>query len=65
MDRSDAKARVARQATRSERIGRADFVIMNMGTLEELEEMVRRAWEWIERLRVEGPDGDRPAGGTG
>jgi dephospho-CoA kinase len=65
MDRSDAKARIARQATRSERIGRADFVIMNMGTLEELEEMVRRAWEWIERLRVEGPDGDRPAGGTG
>ncbi len=67
MDRSDAKARIARQATRSERIGRADFVIMNMGTLEELQEMVRRAWEWIERLRlrVEGADGDRPAGGTG
>jgi dephospho-CoA kinase len=65
MDRSDAKARIARQATRSERIGRADFVIMNMGTLEELQEMVRRAWEWIERLRVEGADGDCPAGGTG
>jgi dephospho-CoA kinase len=64
MDRSDAKARIARLAARSERIGRADFVIMNMGTLEELQEMVRRAWEWIERLRVEGADGDRPAGGT-
>jgi dephospho-CoA kinase len=65
MDRSDATARIARQAARSERIGRADFVIMNMGTLEELQEMVRRAWEWMERLRVESADGDRPAGGTG
>jgi len=65
MDRSDATARIARQAARSERIGRADFVIMNMGTLEELQEMVRRAWEWMERLRVEGADGDRPAGRIG
>ncbi len=51
MDRSDAEARIANQVTRSERIAKADFVIMNMGTLDELEEMVRRAWEWMEGLR--------------
>ena len=51
MDRSDAEARIANQASRSERVARADFVIMNMGTLDELEEMVGRAWDWIEGLR--------------
>jgi len=63
MDRSDAEARIANQATRSERIARADFVIMNMGTLDELTEMVRRAWEWIERLRVEA-GGRNPVAGN-
>ena len=42
---------MANQVTRSERIAKADFVIMNMGTLDELEEMVRRAYEWMEGLR--------------
>jgi len=64
MDRSDAEARIANQATRSERIARADFVIMNMGTLDELTEMVRRAWEWIERLRVEAGGRDPVAGNS-
>ena len=54
MDRADAKARIANQATRSERIASADFVIMNMGTLDELEEMAGRAWEWIGTLRADG-----------
>jgi dephospho-CoA kinase len=53
MDRADAEARIANQASREERIREADFVIMNMGTLEELEEMVARAWEWIEGLRAQ------------
>jgi dephospho-CoA kinase len=50
MDRSDAEARIATQASRPERMARADFVIANTGTLEELEEMVGRAWAWIEHL---------------
>ena len=54
MDPADAQARIASQLDRSERIAGADFVIMNMGTLDELEEMVRRAWEWIESLRTGG-----------
>jgi len=53
MDRSDAEARIANQASRDERIRQADFVIMNMGTLAELDEMVERAWAWIEGLKAE------------
>ena len=64
MDPTDAAARIANQATRSERIARADFVIMNMGTLGELTEMVRRAWEWMQRLRVEAEGPDPVAGGS-
>ncbi len=53
MDRGDAERRVAAQASRDERLRAADFVIMNMGTMGELEEMVARAWQWIEGLRRE------------
>lgn len=53
MERADAEARVAAQATREERLALADFVIVNMGTMEELAQMVGRAWEWIERLQAE------------
>lgn len=54
MAREDAEARIAAQATREERLRVADFIIMNMGTLEELSEMVGRAWEWIATLGGEG-----------
>ncbi len=50
MARADAERRVANQASREERIAQADFVIMNMGTLAELDEMVSRAWSWITGL---------------
>jgi dephospho-CoA kinase len=63
MDRSDAEARIASQASRSERIDRADFVVMNTGTLEELGEMVERAWDWIGRLAAEAAAGDGHSAG--
>jgi dephospho-CoA kinase len=50
MDRSDAESRIANQASRQERVARADHVIMNTGTLDELEEKVERASSWIEGL---------------
>lgn len=50
MSREDAEARVAAQIPRSERLRVADFVILNMGSLDELEQMVGRAWEWIMSL---------------
>ena len=62
-DRSDAEARIASQASRSERIARADFVIMNTGTLEELAEVVERAWDWIGRLAAEAAAGDGHSAG--
>jgi dephospho-CoA kinase len=52
MSEEEALKRMSAQASRAERIERADFLIMNMGTLAELEEMVARAWAWIESLRA-------------
>ena len=54
MDRADAEARIAAQASRAERLAAADFVIVNMGSLEELALMVDRAWAWMQGLQVTG-----------
>ena len=62
MDRSDAESRIANQASREERIARADYVISNTGTLEELEEMVEGAWTWIEGLALGTAAGDEGDG---
>jgi dephospho-CoA kinase len=48
----DARARMANQASRDERLARADVVIRNDGTLEDLRAEVDRAWAWIESQRV-------------
>ncbi len=50
----DARSRVAAQATRAERLAAADYVIVNAGSLEELEAQVDGAWEWMSRLRAPG-----------
>ena len=47
----EARARLARQASRAERLALADFVIDNNGTPAVLEEQVDRCWEWITSLR--------------
>lgn len=47
----DVRARMARQASREERLARADLVIDNNGSLEELRKQVDAAWEWIEARR--------------
>jgi dephospho-CoA kinase len=52
MAEADAKARMAAQAPREERLRQADYVILNIGSLEELSLMVDRAWQWIEGLRT-------------
>jgi dephospho-CoA kinase len=48
---TDARARMARQATREDRLAAADFVVSNDGTPEELEPRIAECWEWIESLR--------------
>lgn len=58
MDPDDARRRMAAQASRTERLARADFVIDNSGSLDALQEQVERAWAWIEGLRREAaPEG--------
>jgi dephospho-CoA kinase len=44
MREDDARARVARQASREERLAKADIVIDNSGTLEELAARVDEVW---------------------
>ena len=59
---ADARARIARQASREERLARADFVIHNDGTREELERRVGECWEWISALRTSGDESPHAAG---
>lgn len=48
----DARARIARQASRAERLAKADVVIDNGGSLADLEPQVDAAWAWIQSLRA-------------
>lgn len=45
MDGADAQARIARQATREQRLAAATDVLHNDGTVEELEAQVRALWD--------------------
>jgi dephospho-CoA kinase len=47
MDRADAEARIAAQATREERLADADYVVDNAGSLEQLRVEVDRLWAWL------------------
>ncbi|MFF6868599.1 dephospho-CoA kinase [Streptomyces sp. NPDC090109] len=49
MDESEARARMAAQATRAQRLAVADLVIDNDGPLDELEPQVRKAWDELAR----------------
>lgn len=56
---ADARARMARQASREERLAKADQVIDNSGTRAELEARVDEVWDWMRALphvEVAGPD---------
>jgi dephospho-CoA kinase len=47
---ADARARIARQASREERLARADFVIDNNGDRAALDRAVADCWQWIGTL---------------
>jgi dephospho-CoA kinase len=47
---ADARARIARQASREDRLKDADFVIDNSGAVEELDEQVAKLWQWLATL---------------
>ncbi len=50
MDEADARARIARQATREERLAKADFVIDNSGDRAALTVQIIPLWEWMRSL---------------
>ena len=50
MDEADARARIANQVSREDRVAKADFVVDNGGTEAELEAQVDALWAWIESL---------------
>jgi len=60
-DESDARNRIANQASREERLAKADMVVDNGGDLASLETQVDRVWEWISGLEPAGED-FRPPG---
>ncbi len=47
MAESDARARIARQLDRDERLRQADFIIDNSGPGERLGPQIEAAWEWM------------------
>lgn len=52
MDEADARARIANQASRDDRLAHANYVIDNSGSLADLDDKVDRCWEWIQALRA-------------
>lgn len=59
MDETDARARIARQATREERLAKADYVIDNSGTTDELTSLVPALWAWMRSLEPVAADDPR------
>lgn len=57
---ADARARIARQASREQRLARSDFTIDNNLSFPELEQQVDKAWKWIESLRDDPKFGPNP-----
>jgi len=50
LSEADARARMARQASREARLAAADFVIDNSGTRPQLEAQIDACWTWIASL---------------
>lgn len=46
-DEADAKARIANQVSREDRLAKADFVVDNSGSIEDLDLEVARCWQWM------------------
>ena len=55
-DEADARARISRQATRQERLDKADFVVDNSGGLEDLIPQIDLLWTWLLSLPQLSPD---------
>jgi len=51
-DEGDARARIANQASREERLAMADIVVDNSGSVESLDAEIDQVWAWVEGLRT-------------
>lgn len=49
-DEADARARIAKQATREQRLAIADFVVDNSGDIADLAPQIDALWEWMTSL---------------
>jgi dephospho-CoA kinase len=49
-DEADARARIGRQSTREQRLEKADFVVDNSGSLDDLAPQIERLWAWLMAL---------------
>ncbi|HEX2192580.1 MAG TPA: dephospho-CoA kinase [Acidimicrobiales bacterium] len=58
MDEADVRRRMAAQASRAQRLARADLVIANDGSPADLAAEVDRAWEWVQALQPSRRSGD-------
>ena len=61
MDENDARARMARQATREERLAKADFLIDNSGDRDALLAQLPALWSWMQGLGPVAADDARLA----
>ncbi len=61
MDETDARARMARQATREERLAKADFAIDNSGDRDALMAQLPALWSWMRSLPPVAVDDTRLA----
>lgn len=49
-EEADARARIAHQVSREERVARADFVVDNGGAPADLDRQIDAAWAWMQSL---------------
>lgn len=61
LEEDDARARVARQASRAQRRAAADWIIDNSGSRLDLAREIAAAWRWMCSLPPAGPDAGRMA----
>lgn len=59
MNEADARARIARQATREERLATADYVVDNSGDRDELDAQIGPLWDWMRALPSVADDDPR------
>jgi dephospho-CoA kinase len=59
-DEADARARIAKQASREQRLATASFVVDNSGDLDALAPQIEALWQWLTALPQLPPDFQLP-----